>query len=190
MIHMDQKILQRYMIGTLSAAQEEELMQHIAKCDKCAEDFAAQMMQKKLLSPPPELRNDILRQTVGRQSVTRKKWITERKKWNGAFWAYSAKVAFAMAAAIVMLFMLPDYSVQSRQAPFSSEGAVSREQKIFVENTKERRINKVQAKKKAIEKKEMHKREQEEGNIGDSLQEMTGRAGDALFGILQWVTEE
>ena len=166
------------------------MMQHIAKCDKCAADFAAQMMQQELLSPPPDLKKDILRQTIGKQKMSEKKWDVERKKWNGAFWAYSAKVAFAMAASIVMLFMLPDYSVQSRQAPFSSEGAVSREQKIFADSTKESREKIAQAKKESEQKKEAHKREQKEENIGDSLQKMTGRAGDALFGTLHWISEE
>lgn len=190
MTHMNQEILQRYMMGMLSAEQEEEMMQHIAQCDKCAADFAAQMMQQKLLSPPPDLKKNILRQTIGKQSVTEKKQVIERKKRNGGFWAYSAKVAFAMAASIVMLFTLSDYSVQSRQAQFASEGAVSREQKIFVDSAKERQQKIAQAKKESKKKKETHKREQEEGDIGGSLQEMTGRAGDALFGVLQWITEE
>lgn len=190
MIHMDQKILQRYMMGTLSAAQEEEMMQHIAQCDKCAAEFATQMMQQELLSPPPDLKKDILRQTVGKQNVMGKKQVAEQTKRNGGFWAYSAKVAFAMAASIVMLFTLSDYSVQSRQAQFASEGAVSREQKIFADSTKESRKKIAQAKKESEQKKEAHKREQKEENIGDSLQKMTGRAGDALFGTLHWITEE
>ena len=107
--HITNEMLQAYVDGMLPVQMELEVMEHIAGCDNCASRFASLQMRENMVSPPPGLREDILQKTVYRsKAVWSVREIQERRREKQReLLVYCAKVAFAMAVSVLMLFTMP-----------------------------------------------------------------------------------
>jgi len=159
MAHINEETLQAYIEGILSSQEELEVMEHIAECDGCAARFADMMSEERLVSPPPDLKKEILGRTVYRKSPVQavQKMQERKREKQKEFLAYSARVVFAMAASVLIVFTM-------------SAGTSSRQREMPVEMLPIRQQEKPRAEKKNV--------------ISDSLQKASGRMGDALQGFL------
>lgn len=159
MTHINEETLQAYIEGILSGQEEFEVMEHIAGCDGCADRFAGMMSEEKLVSPPPDLKKEILGRTVYRKNpVQAIQRMQERKREKRReFLAYSARVVFATAASVLIVFTM-------------SVSTSSKQREMPVEIVQMRQQEKPRAEKKNL--------------ISDSLHKASGKMGDALQGFL------
>lgn len=157
MAHISKEMWKAYEERTLSRQEELDMMEHIAQCDDCAGQFAKLITEEKLVSPPPDLKKDILVQTVYRRNpVQTIKEIQERKgEMQREFLAYTARVVFAMAASVFIVITM-------------SFGAANKQKEIPAE------LIQIQQQVPKSEKK----------LISNSLQKASGRMGDVLEGFL------
>lgn len=159
MAHISEETLQAYVGNRLPVPQEREVMEHIARCDSCAARFAGMMTDDKMVSPPPDLKKDILNQTVYRRNpVQVMRGLQERKRERQReFLAYSARVVFAMTASVLIVVTM------------SAEiGSWQREPSVKL----------VQMQKQEAPKPER------KNQLSASLQKASGKMGDALNGVL------
>jgi len=162
MAHLTEEILQAFVAGNLSEQTETEVMEHIAHCDSCAENFADLLAEENLITPPPDLKKEVLEQTLYRKSpVQAIQKVSEkaREKQRG-FWLYSAKVAFAMAASLLMIVGM------SADFPKRAEPAAIEESAY-------------------VEKRGSYQRKNQ---VTGSLQKVSGKMGDALSDLLAVIT--
>ncbi len=164
MAHINDKRLQAYIAGKISTQDEFNIMEHIAGCDICAARFANMMPEERLVSPPPDLKKEILSRTVYQsnpvQAIQR---MQERKRERQReFLAYSARVVFAMAASMLIVFTL-------------SAGSSSKQREIPAEIVQIQQQEKAEAEKKNL--------------ISGSLQKASGKMGDALQDFLALLRE-
>ncbi|MCI8379299.1 MAG: hypothetical protein HFH72_12405 [Lachnospiraceae bacterium] len=159
MAHINEKMLQAYSEGILSRQEGLQVMEHIAGCDSCAARFAGMMSKEKLVSPPPDLKREILVKTVCRKSPAQAvRRMQERKRERQReFLAYSARVVFAMAASVLIVFTM-------------SVSTGSKQREMPVEIVQMRQQEKPEAERKNL--------------ISGSLQKASGKMGDALQGFL------
>lgn len=187
MAHIREEMIQEYVNGRLSAEDERMVMEHIAVCDYCATRFASEMAKGALVSPPPDLKQEILKKTVYRtKPVHTVKGVLERKRERRReLLAYSARVAFAMAASIVMLFTMSSYRGQIQQMP---QEIVQTSQKTASTWAKEGLVRQ-KASEKAREdaRKKETSGESERKKITDSLQEASGKVGETLSDFWNWL---
>lgn len=158
MAHITEEMLQAYAEGCLPAQKEMEVMEHIAVCDQCAEAFATLMTEEKQVSPPPDLKREILRKTVFHKNpVQTVQTIQERKREKQReFFNYSMKVIFATAASVFMVITMSS-GFEGRQKQEMPDEIVQVEQNVS---------------------------EGEKKSVSKSLQEASGKVGDAVTGFL------
>ena len=184
MAHISEKMLQAYVKNRLPVKEEQAIMEHIAGCDRCARRFAVHMENGTLMSPPPDLKQEILEKTVKRKSsVFMLKGLPERKRGQRReLFVYSMRVVFAMAASIMILFTLPVQDNSERMP----EEIMQAQEKTVLMFTKDGIVKK-KASEKASEEAEGKKeaKGEEKRKLTDSLQEATGVLGDALSGFLE-----
>ena len=162
MAHLTEEILQAFVAGNLNAQTEAEIMEHIACCDSCAEHFADLLAEESLITPPPDLKKEVLEQTLYRKSSvqTIQKVSEKAREKQRRFWIYSAKVGFAMAASLLMIIGM------SADFPKKAEPAAIEESAY-------------------VEKKDSYQRK---NPVSGSLQKVSGKMGDALSDFLAVVT--
>lgn len=187
MAHISEEKLQAYVSGQLSVQDELAMMEHIASCDKCACYFADRVVKETVVSPPPDLRQEILEQTVYRICpMNTVKGIWERKReQRRELLAYSARVVFAMAASIVMLFTMSFSMDRTQQMP---EEIIQVQQKKAFTLTRDGILQKKasqQAQERDRRKEELD--EKSRNKITDSLQEASGKIGEALSDFWSWM---
>ena len=100
MKHITDQEITRYYAGELSRQEERELLSHIAGCTSCAERLAVAFPESELLSPPPEMKNQIL--TASRKVTAKTVSLSSRQRTE--FYRYSAKVVLAMGMSLLLLF--------------------------------------------------------------------------------------
>lgn len=162
MAHVTKEILQAFVAGNLNAQAEAEVMEHIAQCNSCAEHFADLLAEENLITPPPDLRKEILGQTLYRKSPAQTiRQISEKaQEKQRRFWIYSAKVAFAMAASLLMIVSI-SADFPRRAAPVAIEESAY------------------------AGKKDSY---QERNPVSGSLQKVSRKMGDALSDFLAVIT--
>jgi len=107
MAHIEEQRLRAYVASRLSPCEEREIMAHIAGCDRCASRFASLLLESNAVSPPPDLQEEILQGTV-RGSLSGhflavKAFFGRGEQRQREFFAYTARVVFAMALSLLML---------------------------------------------------------------------------------------
>lgn len=187
MAHISEEKLQAYISGQLSVQDELAMMEHIAVCDKCACHFAERMVKETVVSPPPDLRQEILEQTVYRiRPMDTVKGIRERKReQKRELLAYSARVVFAMAASIVMLFTMSFSTDRMQQMP---EEIMQAQQETVSTLSRDKMLQKKAS--QQAEEEDKRKEESDEKSrkkITDSLQEASGKVGEALSDFWNWL---
>lgn len=87
MAHLTEEILQAFVAGNLNAQTEAEVMEHIAHCDSCAEHFADLLAEENLITPPPDLKKEVLEQTLYQKALFRqfRKFRKRHGKSRGGF---------------------------------------------------------------------------------------------------------
>lgn len=160
MAHITDEVLQAYVDRMLPMQMELEIMEHIAKCDNCANRFARLQMGEPLVSPPPGLREDILQKTVyRRKAVWTVRDIQERRREKQReLLVYCVRIVFATAVSVLMLFTMPS-GMGRRQRSMPSETMQAQSQK---------------AESRAVKR----------NAVSASLQKASGKVGDALNDFL------
>ncbi|RKI40632.1 hypothetical protein D7V86_05265 [bacterium D16-51] len=179
MAHIEEELLQAYVRNRLPAGQEQAVMRHIAVCDSCARRFAALMEKGMLVAPPPDLKKEILEKTVNQKSPVsgQEGFWRKRSGQRKELLAYSARVVFAMAASIMILFTM---SFQGNTERMPEEIMQAQKKTVFV-FTKDG-ISKKAVSEKVFEESEKNKESgQENGKkFTDSLREVSGGIQEAL----------
>lgn len=109
-MHITKEQLNHYISDRMTQIEQMNFLEHISKCEFCAGKLADAMLKKELVFTPPNLKDNILEQTVYKKTTTPVKLPQEivmarvRKKQR-EFWMYTAKVAFAVCAAVTMIMM-------------------------------------------------------------------------------------
>ena len=170
MKHISDEVLLAYIAGRLSGQEEIEIMEHIAMCDNCAERFAGMLTEENMISPPPDLKSEILEQTVYRKSPVRTiQEIQERKRAKQReLLGYAVKVGVAMAASILMVISISTDSVTRQK---HTQEAIGQELVIG-------------------EGQEEQGGRKNRNRISGSLQEVSNKMGDALTGFFDIFEKE
>lgn len=100
--HITEEELKQFHNNHLSIEETTELLQHIAQCTYCAEQFA-ESFETQTIHAPANLKEDILlkaeRKTQFQKPMQK---ISAQKQ----FFLYSTKVCVAMCGALVLLFTI------------------------------------------------------------------------------------
>lgn len=104
----DEEILQYYS-HVLRPQEEKNLLNHTAQCSYCAGRLASAFPDNELITPPAELRNQILRSA----HKIRPSKVHQKRE----FYFYSAKVILAMSMALFLLLSsnFTEFSFQQRE---------------------------------------------------------------------------
>jgi Predicted transmembrane transcriptional regulator (anti-sigma factor) len=179
MAHISEELLQAYVHNRLPAGQEQAVMEHIAMCGSCARRFASLMEKGMLVTPPPDLKKEILEKTVNRKSpVSEPEELWKRKsRQRRELLAYSVRVVVAMAASIMILLTM---SFQGNTGRMPEEIMQVQKKTVFV-FTKDG-ISKKTVSEKTFEDSEKKKESEQKANkkITDSLREMSGGIQEVL----------
>ena len=95
MTHADDKKLTLLLRGGLSESEKAKVMEHIAKCDECA-DRMADLTLDRAIDPPAGMSEDILA-AAAREN-------TREKRRQDNLLMYSVRVVAGICAALVMIF--------------------------------------------------------------------------------------
>ncbi len=99
--HMTRDWLEAFENGTLERTELEKLLEHVGRCDHCAEAFA-DFLEEDLLSPPAYLREEILEKSRSPElQVVGKLRQTSRRM---RLFLYSLKVGMAVATSVFLVF--------------------------------------------------------------------------------------
>lgn len=127
----DEEILQYYS-HVLRPQEEKNLLIHTAQCSYCAGRLASAFPDSELITPPAELRNQILRSAH--------KMHPSKAHQKREFYFYSAKVILAMSMALLLLLSsnFTDFSFQQRehQNLYTTEQDNSNRQKQYTSKNK------------------------------------------------------
>ena len=93
MTHADDKRIMLLLRGELSESEAAEVMEHIAKCDECADRMALDMA---CVDPPAGMSEEILAAAA--------KEKTREKRRQDNLLMYSVRVVAGICAALVMIF--------------------------------------------------------------------------------------
>lgn len=95
MTHADDKKLTLLLRGGLSESEKAKVMEHIAKCDECADRMADLTLDMAAIDPPAGMSEDIL--AAAREN-------TREKRRQDNLLMYSVRVVAGICAALVMIF--------------------------------------------------------------------------------------
>jgi len=153
MMHITEKQLSDYMSGNMAYGEQAGFLEHISVCMSCAGRLADTMQGKGLYPVPPDLKNNILRQTVYKKTkavykkeqtiykkefrkIPYKNWHIKIRRKQEEFWMYTAEIIFAASVAVAVILApsgsLQDSIAQSREGRFSLTKEITREE---VENS-------------------------------------------------------
>lgn len=106
MAHLTDEQISKYMSDEMSEEEKMEFLTHTAGCDFCSGRLAAAIEKTELVTPPPDLASDILKQTVYNKTLmlNAEYFIEKQKQRQREFCMYTAKVVLAMSMAILMVF--------------------------------------------------------------------------------------
>ncbi|MEE1428352.1 MAG: zf-HC2 domain-containing protein [Acutalibacteraceae bacterium] len=96
MTHADDKRIMLLLRGELSESEAAEVMEHIAKCDECADRMADLTLDMACVDPPAGMNEDILAAAA--------KENTREKRRQDNLLMYSVRVVAGICAALVMIF--------------------------------------------------------------------------------------
>ncbi len=96
MMHTDDEKLKLLLSGLLSARESNEILEHIAECDECADRMACITLEMPTVAPPEGLYEEVL-------SAAAKEKSREKRKQDNLL-MYSIRVTAGICAALVMLF--------------------------------------------------------------------------------------
>ena len=96
MTHADDKRITLLLRGELSESEAAEVMEHIAKCDECADRMADLTLDMACVDPPAGMNEDILAAAA--------KENTREKRRQDNLLMYSVRVVAGICAALVMIF--------------------------------------------------------------------------------------
>ena len=96
MTHADDKRITLLLRGELSESEAAEVMEHIAKCDECADRMACLTLDMAAIDPPAGMSEDILAAAA--------KEKTREKRRQDNLLMYSVRVVAGICAALVMIF--------------------------------------------------------------------------------------
>lgn len=96
MTHADDKRITLLLRGELSESEAAEVMEHIAKCDECADRMADLTLDMACVDPPAGMSEDILA-AAAREN-------TREKRRQDNLLMYSVRVVAGICAALVMTF--------------------------------------------------------------------------------------
>lgn len=96
MTHADDKKLTLLLRGGLSESEKAKVMEHIAKCDECADRMADLTLDMAAIDPPAGMSEDILA-AAAREN-------TREKRRQDNLLMYSVRVVAGICAALVMIF--------------------------------------------------------------------------------------
>ena len=96
MTHADDKRITLLLRGELSESEAAEVMEHIAKCDECADRMADLTLDMACVDPPAGINEDILAAAA--------KENTREKRRQDNLLMYSVRVVAGICAALVMIF--------------------------------------------------------------------------------------
>ncbi len=106
-MHINKEQLNHYIANSMSQTEQMTFFKHISECEFCAEKLADAMLQKEqeLVFTPPDLKNNILEQTVYMVKLPQEAMIASIRKKQKEFWMYTAKVVFAACVAVTIIMM-------------------------------------------------------------------------------------
>lgn len=114
-MHITKEQLNAYIANSMSQTEQIAFFEHISECEFCAGKLAGAMLQKEqeLVFTPPDLKSNILEQTVYKKTsdiikLPQEVLIANIKKKQREFWMYTAKVVFAVCAAVTIIMMPAD----------------------------------------------------------------------------------
>lgn len=115
MTHLTQEQIQHLKQGNITNEKNIEYLEHISQCEYCANQYANSFLENDLIETPPDLRQNILDETVYKKSALETLQMLERKghQKKKEFLCFTAKVVFAMCAVTVMLFSTGNMEPQS-----------------------------------------------------------------------------
>lgn len=96
MTHADDKRITLLLRGGLSESEAAEVMEHIAKCDECADRMADLTLDMACVDPPAGMSEEILAAAA--------KEKTREKRRQDNLLMYSVRVVAGICAALVMIF--------------------------------------------------------------------------------------
>lgn len=96
MTHADDKRIMLLLRGGLSESEAAEVMEHIAKCDECADRMADLTLDMACVDPPSGMSEEILAAAA--------KEKTREKRRQDNLLMYSVRVVAGICAALVMIF--------------------------------------------------------------------------------------
>lgn len=96
MTHADDERIELLLRGELSESEKAKVMEHIAKCDECADRMADLTLDMATVSPPAGMSEDILAAAA--------KEKTREKRRQDNLLMYSVRVVAGICAALVMIF--------------------------------------------------------------------------------------
>lgn len=96
MTHADDKRIMLLLRGGLSESEAAEVMEHIAKCDECADRMADLTLDMACVDPPAGMSEEILAAAA--------KEKTREKRRQDNLLMYSVRVVAGICAALVMIF--------------------------------------------------------------------------------------
>jgi len=100
--HVDLGWLEDFQSGQLSEKECQTMLEHIGKCDFCAEKLA-DFLEKDLLAPPAYFQEEVLKKTHSLNVQAVKIVHCTSKKMR--LFLYSLKVSLALAASLFLLFV-------------------------------------------------------------------------------------
>lgn len=126
-MHITKEQLDYYMLDKMSQTEQMAFFKHISECEFCAEKFADAMQEKELVFTPPDLKDNILEQTVYKKNTISVKLPQEivmarvRNKQK-ELWLYTAKVAFAVCVSITIIMMPTDILPNNSSNSYTKTG--------------------------------------------------------------------
>lgn len=149
--------LKNYYAHMLNPEEELALLEHIAQCEYCVGRFAKAFPEEELITPPPNLYDEIL--------AKRPRVLCPSAKWE--FYRYSAKVVFAVGMALFFL-LYNDFTP-------SSDWYLQKDVVIMQEQPEEED----KADKKNIISSAL---QASSSAAGQALEELSGQLSDRIFG--------
>lgn len=92
--HITDLQIRNFYLHRLRVDEEQELLEHAANCDFCSGRLAAGFPEEELLTPPPDMKEEII-ERAGR--------IPTRRQRRRAYYGYCTRVVLGMCLAFVLL---------------------------------------------------------------------------------------
>ena len=172
----DQEIL-AYYSRTLRREEELALLNHTAQCSYCAGRLASSFPEEELITPPPDLQQQIL------QSAQR--MVSSRKKQNRELYSYSTRVVLAMGMTLLLLVSSNFITFPARL--IFTTNVTAEDYSQLAEDAREKGSKKQESirKKTAKRVEKIASQREDTNNISDTVSSWSNRLVESLFGEKQ-----